>query len=180
MTTEDATPGTVGPAKRRTALKYGMAPVIVGGGLLVALIGGIAVAGPSAIASALGNGDAPVVSETAQSDPTVSPSGTDGPDATGAPAPDGTSTPAPDPDSTTPPDRDSDLNGDGIPDGATPSDQDEVYVVQPGDTLSSLSLKFGMSVDHLAQYNGIVDFDMIYEDSALRVPYIYVPPTPEG
>lgn len=47
---------------------------------------------------------------------------------------------------------------------------DEVYEIVWGDTLSELSLKFGVSVDALANYNQIRDPNLIYADSALRIP----------
>lgn len=45
-----------------------------------------------------------------------------------------------------------------------------VYAVQPGDTLSSVSARFGVSVQKLAQANGILDVDEIYAFSALVIP----------
>lgn len=52
---------------------------------------------------------------------------------------------------------------------------DEVYYIQDGDTLTSLSAKFGVSVDCLADYNAVRDVNVISAGSALRVPYLYVP-----
>lgn len=45
-----------------------------------------------------------------------------------------------------------------------------VYIIQPGDTLSSLSAMFGYSVDELANFNQIRDVHLIYSNSALRIP----------
>lgn len=45
-----------------------------------------------------------------------------------------------------------------------------VYMIREGDTLSSVSAKVGVSVDHLAAYNRLVDVNRIYAGSALRVP----------
>ena len=45
-----------------------------------------------------------------------------------------------------------------------------VYIVQPGDTLSSISAATGVSVDKIAQANSLVDVNCIYKDSALVIP----------
>lgn len=45
-----------------------------------------------------------------------------------------------------------------------------VYIVQPGDTLSSISAATGVSVDKIAQVNSLVDVNRIYKDSALVIP----------
>lgn len=45
-----------------------------------------------------------------------------------------------------------------------------VYIVQPGDTLSSISALTGVSVDKIAQANSLVDVNRIYKDSALVIP----------
>lgn len=45
-----------------------------------------------------------------------------------------------------------------------------VYIVQPGDTLSSISAATGVSVDKIAQANSLVDVNRIYKDSALAIP----------
>lgn len=50
------------------------------------------------------------------------------------------------------------------------SDGYTVYDVQPGDTLSDISRKFGVSVDEIASANGIWDPNMIYSGSSLRIP----------
>lgn len=44
------------------------------------------------------------------------------------------------------------------------------YVVKPGDTLSEISCKFGVSVDALAKVNDICDVNLIYAESVLRIP----------
>ena len=44
------------------------------------------------------------------------------------------------------------------------------YVVQPGDTLSRVATRLGISVDDLARYNGIADPDLIYSGQALYLP----------
>ena len=43
------------------------------------------------------------------------------------------------------------------------------YVVQPGDTLTSIEATTGMSVDHIAQNNGILVTDMLWSGEVLRV-----------
>lgn len=45
-----------------------------------------------------------------------------------------------------------------------------VYFVKPGDTLSSISAKFAVTVDELGRYNHIDNYDLIYDDSVLRIP----------
>ena len=47
---------------------------------------------------------------------------------------------------------------------------DTIYIVQSGDTLSGISAATGVSVDRLAQANGIMDVNLIYKDSALVIP----------
>lgn len=76
----------------------------------------------------------------------------------------------------TTPDRGSDPGKNGGKAGSHPSGfpgawTDTVYVVQPGDTLASVSRKFGISVDMLAKYNQIKNVNLIYANSALRVAY---------
>ncbi|MCY1718535.1 LysM peptidoglycan-binding domain-containing protein [Microbacterium sp. SL62] len=83
------------------------------------------------------------------------------------PAPTGVETPVADPSS--PPDRDSD------PTAVAPR-EDTVYVIERGDTLTSISAKLGVSVDAIAEYNAVKDVDVISEGAALRTPFIYVPP----
>ena len=51
-------------------------------------------------------------------------------------------------------------------DGGTAS----VHIVQPGDTLSSISAATGVSVDKIAQANSLVDVNRIYKESALVIP----------
>ena len=47
---------------------------------------------------------------------------------------------------------------------------DNVYIISRGDTLTSISAHYGVSVDEIAKYNQISDVNMIYADSALRIP----------
>lgn len=53
---------------------------------------------------------------------------------------------------------------------AAPTPEQQVYVVQDGDTLSSISAATGVSVDRLAEANGIRNVHLIYRGSALVVP----------
>ena len=46
----------------------------------------------------------------------------------------------------------------------------QVYVVQDGETLSSISAATGVSVDRLAESNGIRNVHLIYRGSALVIP----------
>lgn len=55
------------------------------------------------------------------------------------------------------------------------SDGDVIHLITQGDTLSKISAQYGVSVDQLAEYNGIRDVNLIYADSALRVPYLLIP-----
>lgn len=45
-----------------------------------------------------------------------------------------------------------------------------IYIIQPGDTLSGISAATGVSVDRLAYVNGIADVNLIYAGSALEIP----------
>lgn len=58
------------------------------------------------------------------------------------------------------------VDGSNVNDGRGAS----VYIVQPGDTLSSISALTGVSVDKIAQANSLVDVNRIYKDSALVIP----------
>jgi len=76
----------------------------------------------------------------------------------------------------------------GLDDPASPPDrgsdqpvsapqEDTVYFIQDGDTLTAISAELGVSVDAIAAYNAVRDVNVISEGSVLRVPFIYVPPT---
>lgn len=58
------------------------------------------------------------------------------------------------------------VDGSNVNDGRDAS----VYIVQPGDTLSSISAVTGVSVDKIAQANSLIDVNCIYKDSALVIP----------
>lgn len=58
------------------------------------------------------------------------------------------------------------VDGSNVNDGRGAS----VYIVQPGDTLSSISALTGVSVDKIAQANSLIDVNCIYKESALVIP----------
>ena len=58
------------------------------------------------------------------------------------------------------------VDGSNVNDGRDAS----VYIVQPGDTLSSISAATGVSVDKIAQANSLMDVNRIYKESALLIP----------
>ncbi len=45
-----------------------------------------------------------------------------------------------------------------------------IYVVQPGDTLSSIALRYGLTTTELAQANGVINPDLIYVGLKLIIP----------
>lgn len=51
-----------------------------------------------------------------------------------------------------------------------PSPSYITYVIQPGDTLSGIALRYGTTTAELARLNGITDPDKIYAGNTLRVP----------
>lgn len=53
---------------------------------------------------------------------------------------------------------------------AAPTPGQQVYVVQDGETLSSISAATGVSVDRIAEANGIRNVHLIYRGSALVIP----------
>lgn len=55
-----------------------------------------------------------------------------------------------------------------IPAGAKPARA--LYQVQPGDTLSSIAQRFGVTLEALMEANGITDPDQIYAGQILRIP----------
>ena len=57
--------------------------------------------------------------------------------------------------------------------GETPStdaDPSQVYVIEPGDTLSGIAEKFGVPVDSIAQANSIADVNEIKPGQELIIP----------
>lgn len=93
-------------------------------------------------------------------------------------------TPVPDDNSKDPSDDKSDESG--ASDGEAPSEpkgseeknteaeerpsKPVIHIVQPEDTLSSISAQYGVSVDAIAKANKIRDVNLIYDDSALKIP----------
>jgi LysM repeat protein len=51
-----------------------------------------------------------------------------------------------------------------------PSPAGETYVVQPGDNLFRIALRYGISYTYLARYNGIADPSRIYVGQVLKIP----------
>lgn len=47
------------------------------------------------------------------------------------------------------------------------------YIVQRGDTLGTIAVKYGTSVQAIAQVNGIRNPNMIYKGQMLRIPTPY-------
>lgn len=98
---------------------------------------------------------------------------------------DETVTPVPDDNSKASSDEESDEST-GASDGEAPSEPREseeknteaeerpskpvIHIVQPEDTLSSISARYGVSVDAIAKANKIRDVNLIYDDSALKIP----------
>lgn len=48
---------------------------------------------------------------------------------------------------------------------------DVIHIVEPGDTLSGISGYYGVPLDAIAEYNHIMDPNVIYIDAALVIPY---------
>lgn len=53
---------------------------------------------------------------------------------------------------------------------AAPPSDEGVHVVQPGETLSSIAMKYGITVEALMRANGIVDPNRIYVGQQLTIP----------
>jgi LysM repeat protein len=51
-----------------------------------------------------------------------------------------------------------------------PATGEQVYVVQPGDNLFRIGLRFGFTAAELAAYNGIPDMTRIYVGQEIRIP----------
>lgn len=75
-------------------------------------------------------------------------------------------------DSTSDPDRDSDQQQE---DTTSEDDgyitEDVVHTVKWGDTLADISGEYGVPMEIIAEHNGITDYNVIYEGSALLIPY---------
>src|SRR5262245_54945763 len=53
---------------------------------------------------------------------------------------------------------------------AAPAHADTTYVVRPGDTLFSIAVRFGVSMQAIMQANGITNADRIFAGQVLRIP----------
>jgi LysM repeat protein len=141
-----------------TLSSYGKGPVVAGGIVAVVLVPLLILGGIGAVSAMTASGSAsqsrPVATPTAA--PTEAPP-------TAVPSTAGTDDPV------TPPDRDSDQP-------EVIQHEDTIYYIQDGDTLTTLSAKFGMSIDYIADYNAVRDVNVISAGAVLRVPFIYVPP----
>lgn len=152
--TEDLNTQTMAAVQARgySSFGYGKAPVVAIG-VISALLVPALVTGGVGVANAITANNAAASAQPSQAPPTPEP---------------GASAPGAD-DPVTPPDRDSDQT-------QVLPEKDEIYYVEGGDTLTTLSAKFGMGVDYIADYNAVRDVDVISEGSALRVPVPYKPP----
>lgn len=61
-----------------------------------------------------------------------------------------------------------------------PAQTETIYTVQKGDTLSSIGLKYGMTYQELAQYNGISNPHMIFPGQQIKIPGKTNAVKPEG
>lgn len=147
---------------------FGRAPLAVTAGLAVLCAFGLVGGGVGIVANALAPAASPSEIHAGAPEPGAGPGSgagteTDGGDeGTGdgtAPGPDGPSAP---------PER-------GSAPAAEEQASDWVYVIRWGDTLSQISLDTGVSVERLAEYNAILDIDLIYADAVLRIPYLLIP-----
>lgn len=174
-------------ARRGSALGYGMAPVLAAGVLTAVMAGGL-IGGGVAMASTLADGSTgkPVATATA---PVSDPSDPSDPSTTDPEGGGSTQNPTSSPDRGSDQgeesdhknkENDSDQESTGGQDQQTQR-KDEIYIVQWGDTLTSISAKYGISVDMLAEYNHIRDVNLIYADSAMLVPYsqLNIPAQPD-
>lgn len=62
------------------------------------------------------------------------------------------------------------------PQGTT-SGKEIIHIVQPGENLFRIGLKYGIDADMLAQYNGLSDPDKIYVGQSIKIPGEYAPST---
>ncbi len=51
--------------------------------------------------------------------------------------------------------------------------EDEVYIVQPGDSLYVIAENYGVDYEELGKFNDIEDFKVIYKDQKIRIPSEY-------
>ncbi len=141
-------------AKARAQHRYGVAPVVAVG-VLVAGLAGLFVSGAIGAANAM-TSPHPVAHRVSEAPPTPSA---------------GVETPVAEP--STPPDRDSDQT-------EATSASSTVYVVRDGDTLTKISALHGVSVDSIAEFNGIRNLNVISAGAKLRIPVVYLLPQEAG
>jgi murein DD-endopeptidase MepM/ murein hydrolase activator NlpD len=58
----------------------------------------------------------------------------------------------------------------GLRDAAAQESTPTLYVIQPGDTLASIALRYGLAVDELAKANGLINPNLIYVGLKLIIP----------
>ena len=58
--------------------------------------------------------------------------------------------------------------------------QEQVYIVQPGDTLYSIARRYGVRLENLAAYNGIINPNRIYVGQQIRIPASSAAPPSTG
>lgn len=67
---------------------------------------------------------------------------------------------------------------DASPAGENPADSGDSYTVQPGDTLSAIARRVGLTYQELAAYNGISNPSLIYPGQVLEIPGMAAQPSP--
>lgn len=153
MTDHESHGTTAGPhGEERDGRSFGKGPVLAAASVAAVLVALLIPSGIG-VASALSTPPTAIATQTPSSPET----GAKTPEADPSALPDRSSDPTPSP-------------------SETPTPDDTIYDVQPGDTLTSISARLGMSVDSIAAYNAVRDVDVISSGSVLRVPFIYVPP----
>lgn len=56
------------------------------------------------------------------------------------------------------------------PKPTTPGSEVTVHVVQPGENLFRIALRYGLDYDYLARYNGITDPTLVYVGQQIKIP----------
>lgn len=167
MTDTVRTPeGGSGPRKRSTP-QYAFGSLFTAGGVLGLCLIPLSLFGMGTMANAMADATQAPPSVTGEQHP-----GADG--STGSDDPDGGSSVGPDESTASPtpsPDRGSDQGDEGSSENQEQVRDDVIHTIVWGETLTSISGDYGISVDMLAEYNGIRDVDLIYADSAMLIPY---------
>lgn len=65
------------------------------------------------------------------------------------------------------------------PQGTTPG-KEFIHIVQRGENLFRIGLKYGIDADTLAQYNGLRDPDKIYAGQSIKIPVEFAPPADDA